>query len=163
MRTGHRTRSPPRPERTTSDSDTSRKGGDGAVGDGLQDDGLREKAGAERGRGEKVADWADGRLGLYSLMRGKARKAFPDHWSFLLGEISLYSFVVVIITGVYLTLFFHPSMNQVEYHGSYAPLRGQLVSEAFDSTMHISFDVRGGLLIRQAHHWAALVFVAAIF
>ncbi|MFE7168581.1 cytochrome bc complex cytochrome b subunit [Streptomyces sp. NPDC057616] len=95
-------------------------------------------------------------------MRGKARKAFPDHWSFLLGEISLYSFVVVIITGVYLTLFFHPSMNQVEYHGSYAPLRGRLVSEAFDSTMHISFDVRGGLLIRQAHHWAALVFVAAL-
>ncbi|MFG2793193.1 cytochrome bc complex cytochrome b subunit [Streptomyces sp. NPDC048419] len=125
-------------------------------------DGLQENDEPERGRGERVADWADGRLGLYSLMRGKARKAFPDHWSFLLGEISLYSFVVVVITGVYLTLFFHPSMNQVEYHGSYAPLRGQMVSEAFDSTMHISFDVRGGLLIRQAHHWAALVFVAAM-
>jgi ubiquinol-cytochrome c reductase cytochrome b subunit len=126
------------------------------------DDAGQNKDVQERGRGERVAEWADGRLGLYGLLRGKARKAFPDHWSFLLGEISLYSFVVIIVTGIYLTLFFHPSMNQVEYHGSYAPLRGQTVSEAFDSTMHISFDVRGGLLIRQAHHWAALVFVAAM-
>ncbi|MEV0204867.1 cytochrome bc complex cytochrome b subunit [Streptomyces sp. NPDC050788] len=126
------------------------------------DDAGQNKDVQERGRGERVAEWADGRLGLHGLLRGKARKAFPDHWSFLLGEISLYSFVVIIVTGIYLTLFFHPSMNQVEYHGSYAPLRGQTVSEAFDSTMHISFDVRGGLLIRQAHHWAALVFVAAM-
>ncbi|MFE4626718.1 cytochrome bc1 complex cytochrome b subunit [Streptomyces mirabilis] len=115
-----------------------------------------------RHKGERTAEWADGRLGLYSLVRAKARRAFPDHWSFMLGEISLYSFVVIIVTGIYLTLFFHPSMNAVEYNGSYSPLRGQMVSEAFDSTMRISFDVRGGLLIRQAHHWAALVFVAAV-
>ncbi|MFI1034172.1 cytochrome bc complex cytochrome b subunit [Streptomyces sp. NPDC020951] len=113
-------------------------------------------------KGERVAAWADGRLGVYSQVRAKARKAFPDHWSFMLGEICLYSFIIIIVTGVYLTLYFHPSMNQVEYTGSYAPLRGQLVSEAFNSTMHISFDVRGGLLIRQAHHWAALVFVGAM-
>jgi ubiquinol-cytochrome c reductase cytochrome b subunit len=100
--------------------------------------------------------------GLRVRMREKARRAFPDHWSFVLGEICLYSFVVLVVTGVYLTFYFHPSMKQVEYHGSYAPLRGQLVSEAFDSTLHISFDVRGGLLIRQAHHWAALVFVASL-
>lgn len=113
-------------------------------------------------RGERVAEWADSRLGVYGAVRARARRAFPDHWSFLLGEICLYSFVVIVVTGVYLTLYFHPSMNQVEYHGSYVPLQGQMVSEAFDSTMHISFDVRGGLLIRQAHHWAALVFVAAL-
>jgi len=113
-------------------------------------------------KGEKVADWADGRLGVRRLVRGKARRVFPDHWSFLLGEICLYSFIVLIVTGVYLTFYFHPSMKEVQYNGSYAPLRGQMVSEAFDSTMHISFDVRGGLLIRQAHHWAALIFVAAI-
>jgi ubiquinol-cytochrome c reductase cytochrome b subunit len=94
--------------------------------------------------------------------RERIRKIFPDHWSFVLGEISLYSFVVLLITGVYLSLYFHPSMKEVRYDGRYAPLRGQLVSEAFDSTLHISFDVRGGLLIRQAHHWAALVFVAAL-
>ena len=91
------------------------------------------------------------------------RKIFPDHWSFMLGEICLYSFIIIILTGVYLTLFFHPSMNEVTYHGSYVPLQGQLMSEAFNSTMHISFDVRGGLLIRQIHHWAALIFVAGMF
>ncbi|WP_423835575.1 cytochrome b [Streptomyces tubbatahanensis] len=113
--------------------------------------------------GEKVADWADGRLGIYTLARANVRKIFPDHWSFLLGEIALYSFVVIILTGVYLTLFFHPSMNEVEYHGSYVPLQGVRMSEAFKSTLDISFDVRGGLLVRQIHHWGALIFVAAIF
>ncbi|MGW0705529.1 cytochrome bc1 complex cytochrome b subunit [Streptomyces sp. NPDC002643] len=127
------------------------------MGDGSRDSGARP-----RRKGERLADWADGRLGVHGLIRTGARKAFPDHWSFLLGEICLYSFVIVVVTGVYLTLFFHPSMNEVVYQGGYAPLRGQRVSEAFDSTMRISFDVRGGLLIRQAHHWGALVFVAAM-
>ncbi|WP_438829237.1 cytochrome bc1 complex cytochrome b subunit [Streptomyces adonidis] len=118
--------------------------------------------GTDMGDGARVAEWFEGRLGSSGSLREKARRAFPDHWSFMLGEICLYSFLIIIVTGVYLTLYFHPSMEQVEYQGSYAPLKGQLVSEAFDSTMHISFDVRGGLLIRQAHHWAALVFVAAM-
>ncbi|WP_225076853.1 MULTISPECIES: ubiquinol-cytochrome c reductase cytochrome b subunit [unclassified Streptomyces] len=90
------------------------------------------------------------------------RKAFPEHWSFLLGELALYSLVLLVLTGVWLTLFFQPGMREVAYSGSYAPLRGVLMSEAFDSTLRISFDIRGGLLLRQAHHWAALVFVAAI-
>ncbi|WUB67917.1 ubiquinol-cytochrome c reductase cytochrome b subunit [Streptomyces sp. NBC_00582] len=90
------------------------------------------------------------------------RKAFPDHWSFLLGEIALYSLVVLLLTGVWLTFFFDPEMREVVYHGPYAPLDGTLMSGAFDSTLRISFEVRGGLLIRQTHHWAALVFVAAI-
>lgn len=112
--------------------------------------------------GERIADWASGRLGGRGRVRESARRAFPDHWSFMLGEICLYSFLVIVVTGVYLTLFFHPSMKEVTYQGSYAPLRGQPVSEAFDSTLHISLDVRGGLLIRQVDHWAALVFVAAM-
>ncbi|AZQ32576.1 cytochrome bc complex cytochrome b subunit [Streptomyces cyaneochromogenes] len=114
------------------------------------------------GRGERVADWFDGRLGIHSLGRKYLRKVFPDHWSFLLGEICLYSFVVLILTGVYLTFFFHPSMNEVTYHGSYLPLNGVRMSEAYASTLDISFDVRGGLLMRQLHHWAALVFVAGM-
>ncbi|MFJ3776831.1 cytochrome bc complex cytochrome b subunit [Streptomyces sp. NPDC090075] len=127
------------------------------MGEQSQDDDERRG-----GTGEKVADWVDGRLGVQRLVGAKARRAaFPDHWSFLLGEICLYSFVVLVVTGVYLTLYFHPSMNQVRYDGGYAPLKGRMVSEAYDSTLHISFDVRGGLLIRQAHHWAALVFVGA--
>ncbi|MFG2656280.1 cytochrome bc complex cytochrome b subunit [Streptomyces sp. NPDC048425] len=112
--------------------------------------------------GERLADWADGRLGLHTLSRKYLRKVFPDHWSFLLGEVCLYTFVILVLTGVYLTLFFHPSMNEVEYHGSYVPLNGIRMSEAYASTLDISFDVRGGLLIRQIHHWAALIFVAAM-
>ncbi|MEU0383363.1 cytochrome bc1 complex cytochrome b subunit [Streptomyces chartreusis] len=114
------------------------------------------------GRGERLADWFDGRLGIHTLGRKYLRKVFPDHWSFLLGEICLYSFVVLVLTGVYLTLFFHPSMNEVTYQGSYTPLNGVRMSEAYASTLDISFDVRGGLLIRQLHHWAALVFVAGM-
>ncbi|MDO0932383.1 cytochrome bc complex cytochrome b subunit [Streptomyces sp. DG2A-72] len=114
------------------------------------------------GRGEKLADWADGRLGIYGLAKAQMRKVFPDHPSFLLGEVALYSFIVLILTGVYLTLFFEPSMVEVEYHGSYEPLNGVLMTRAFESTLEISFDVRGGLLMRQIHHWAALVFVSAM-
>jgi ubiquinol-cytochrome c reductase cytochrome b subunit len=118
---------------------------------------------AQAPRGARLADWTDGRLGLYALAKSNLRKIFPDHWSFMLGEISLYTFIVIIITGVYLTLFFHPSMNEVTYRGPYAPLSGITVSEAFASTMDISFDVRGGLLVRQIHHWSAIIFIAAMF
>ncbi|MGW3459987.1 cytochrome bc1 complex cytochrome b subunit [Streptomyces olivaceoviridis] len=104
----------------------------------------------------------DRRSPVSELSARLLRKAFPDHWSFLLGEIALYSFVVLVLTGSYLTLYFDPSLAEVPYSGSYEPLRGLLVSKAYESTLHISFDVRGGLLIRQMHHWSALVFVAAI-
>ncbi|MFF4020920.1 cytochrome bc complex cytochrome b subunit [Streptomyces sp. NPDC001843] len=114
-----------------------------------------------RPRARRVADELDARLPLYEG-GGLLRKAFPHHWSFFLGELALYSFVVLLLTGVWLTLFFHPSMTEVVYNGSYRPLDGVRMSEAYRSTLHISFDVRGGLLIRQLHHWAALVFVAAI-
>ncbi|MBI0378802.1 cytochrome bc complex cytochrome b subunit, partial [Streptomyces albiflaviniger] len=113
--------------------------------------------------GERVADWADGRLGISSLAKANMRKIFPDHWSFMLGEVCLYSFIVIILTGVYLTLFFHPSMSEVVYEGPYVPMQGVRMSEAFQSTLDISFEVRGGLLIRQIHHWAALVFLAGMF
>ncbi|MFF9409459.1 cytochrome bc complex cytochrome b subunit [Streptomyces anandii] len=105
---------------------------------------------------------ADRRAPVSELAGQLLRKAFPDHWSFLLGEIALYSFAVLVLTGSFLTLFFDPSLAEAPYTGSYAPLRGLLVSKAYESTLHLSFDVRGGLLMRQMHHWAALVFVAAI-
>lgn len=107
--------------------------------------------------------WADDRLGLGKISRVALRKVFPDHWSFLLGEIALYSFIVLLITGVFLTIWFKPSMAETEYMGSYQLLKGIPVSEAFASTLDISFDVRGGLLLRQIHHWGALLFVAAAF
>ncbi|MFJ6213864.1 cytochrome bc complex cytochrome b subunit [Streptomyces sp. NPDC092296] len=113
-------------------------------------------------KAEAAADWADGRLGIYGLAKSNLRKIFPDHWSFMLGEICLYTFIIIILTGVYLTLFFKPSMGEVVYHGTYQPLNGIRMSEAYASTLDISFDVRGGLLIRQIHHWAAILFVAAM-
>ena len=112
--------------------------------------------------GGKGAGWLDDRLGNSSFIRRQLNKVFPDHWSFMLGEIALYSFIVILLTGVYLTLWFKPSMIEVVYDGSYAPLKGVKMSEAMASTLDISFDVRGGLLIRQIHHMAALFFVAAI-
>ena len=90
------------------------------------------------------------------------RFARADRWSLMFGEIALYTFVVLAATGVYLAVFFDPAMKRVAYHGSYAPLRGVPVSKAYESTLHLSFDVRGGLLMRQIHHWAALIFVAAV-
>ncbi|WP_432036758.1 cytochrome bc1 complex cytochrome b subunit [Streptomyces cucumeris] len=127
---------------------------------------ARDNDAQRRGKasaGERVADWADGRLGIYSMAKANMRKIFPDHWSFMLGEVALYSFIIIILTGVYLTLFFHPSMGEVVYHGPYEPMQGVRMSEAFASTLDISFEVRGGLLIRQIHHWAALIFLAAMF
>ncbi|MFI6940931.1 cytochrome bc complex cytochrome b subunit [Streptomyces sp. NPDC050418] len=117
---------------------------------------------AQPAKGERLADWADGRLGIYAMAKSQMRKVFPDHPSFMLGEICLYSFIILILTGTWLTLFFEPSMIEVEYEGSYEPLKGVLMSRAFESTVEISMDVRGGLLIRQIHHWAALVFVAGM-
>ncbi|TDC86018.1 cytochrome b N-terminal domain-containing protein [Actinomadura sp. 7K507] len=90
------------------------------------------------------------------------RKAFSDHWSFLLGEIAVHSLVVLLLTGVYLTLFFVPSLKEVTYDGSYGPLQGVRMSEAYASTLHIGFDVRGGSLIRQIHHLAAVIFTVAV-
>ena len=104
----------------------------------------------------------DDRFGPARFLARAMKKVFPDHWSFLLGEIAMYSFIILVVTGVFLTFFFKPSMNGVVYHGSYVPLRGTRMSEAYDSTLHISFDVRGGLLMRQIHHWATLTFLAAI-
>jgi ubiquinol-cytochrome c reductase cytochrome b subunit len=110
----------------------------------------------------RLVRWFDNRLGGTRFTRKALDKVFPDHWSFMLGEIALYCFVVLVLTGVFLTFFFHASAEQVVYQGSYAPLDGVQMSEAYRSTLTISFDVRAGLVIRQIHHWAALVFIGAI-
>ncbi|MFI7124090.1 cytochrome bc complex cytochrome b subunit [Nonomuraea sp. NPDC050153] len=104
----------------------------------------------------------DDRIGGANFLKRNLRKIFPDHWSFLLGEIALYSFVILLLTGTFLTFWFKPSMMEVAYDGSYAPLKGVMMSEAYASSLEISFDVRGGLLMRQMHHWAALMFVAGM-
>ncbi len=109
-----------------------------------------------------AANYIDERTSMSGIVRELGRKIFPDHWSFMLGEVALYSFVVILLTGTFLTFFYDPSMTEVEYHGSYVPLKGLEMSAAMASSLDISFDVRGGLLMRQVHHWAALLFVASI-
>jgi quinol---cytochrome-c reductase cytochrome b subunit len=111
---------------------------------------------------ETTGVFLDDRLRAAKATTAFLRKLYPDHWSFLLGEIALYSFIILLLTGTFLTFFFQPSMSEVIYHGTYTPLRGVRMSDAYASTLNISFDVRGGLLMRQIHHWAALLFLAAI-
>jgi len=104
----------------------------------------------------------DDRLQVATPLRRLFNKVFPDHWSFLLGEVALYSFIVLLLTGTFLALFFDPSAREVKYDGSFTPLRGQMMSQAYNTALNISFEVRGGLIMRQMHHWAALLFMAAI-
>ncbi|MGH9076207.1 MAG: cytochrome bc1 complex cytochrome b subunit, partial [Acidimicrobiales bacterium] len=107
-------------------------------------------------------DELDDRLGSSHWLRSAMDKIFPDHWSFMVGEIAMYTLVILIITGVYLTAFYHASNTIVTYHGSYKPLDGVRMTEAYQSVINISFDVRAGLVMRQIHHWAAVVFLAAV-
>src|SRR5205807_249299 len=119
---------------------------------------------AEPGRAviRGVVRYLDERSGGAPFLRKALRYVFPDHWSFLLGEVALYAFVVLVGTGIYLTLFFDPSTAPTYYHGQYQPLRGLEMTHAYRSVVDISFKVKAGLLIRQTHHWAADVFVVAI-
>ncbi len=110
----------------------------------------------------KAALEVDDRLIVAGALRRTLNKVFPDHWSFLLGEIALYSFVILLLSGTYLTFFYDPSLTEVVYEGTYAPLRGLEMSRAYETALSLSFDVRGGLFVRQLHHWAALLFVASI-
>jgi ubiquinol-cytochrome c reductase cytochrome b subunit len=109
-----------------------------------------------------VAGWLDDRTGAAKPVGYLMKKVFPDHWSFMLGEVAMYSMIICLLSGTFLTFWFVPSAGQVVYDGSYLPLRGITMSEAFRSTVDISFDIRGGLLIRQIHHWAALMFIVAL-
>jgi ubiquinol-cytochrome c reductase cytochrome b subunit len=126
----------------------------------------KTEAAAPLGKGMRftnaAANYIDERTSISGLVKEVGRKIFPDHWSFMLGEVALYSFVAILLSGTFLTFFFEPSMTEVHYEGSYIPLKGIEMSAAYSSALDISFDVRGGLLMRQVHHWAALLFVASI-
>jgi ubiquinol-cytochrome c reductase cytochrome b subunit len=108
-----------------------------------------------------TANYLDERVGVGGILKTFGRKVFPDHWSFMLGEVALYSFVILLISGTFLTFFYQPAMTEVVYDGSYLPLKGTQMSIAYASSLDISFEIRGGMLMRQAHHWSALLFVAA--
>lgn len=106
-----------------------------------------------------IGNNVDERYTVSGLLRPQINKVFPTHWSFMLGEIALYSFIILLLTGVYLTLFFDPSITKVIYDGAYLPLKGVEMSRAYETALNISFEVRGGLFVRQMHHWAALMFM----
>ena len=110
----------------------------------------------------RIAHYVDQRVGASGIIKEFGRKIFPDHWSFMFGEVALYSLVILIISGTFLTFFFNPTMVSVTYDGSYVPMKGTHMSAAYASALDISFDVRGGLLMRQIHHWAALMFMMAM-
>jgi ubiquinol-cytochrome c reductase cytochrome b subunit len=121
------------------------------------------RAAEKRSEAEKAGlDFVDDRLGSSSFVQSAMDKIFPDHWSFMVGEIAMYCFVVLLITGTYLALYYSPSSADVVYRGPYHPLDGQTMSAAYASVLKISFQVRAGLVMRQVHHWAAVVFMAAI-
>ena len=109
-----------------------------------------------------VAGWIDDRTGGAKAVGPLMKKVFPDHWSFMLGEIAMYSMIICLLSGVFLTFWFVPSAGDVVYNGSFVPLKGVSMSEAYASTLKIAFDIRGGLIIRQIHHWAALIFIVAV-
>jgi quinol---cytochrome-c reductase cytochrome b subunit len=109
-----------------------------------------------------VVEGLDERLHAASFAKRSLRKVFPDHWAFMLGEIALYCFLILVLTGTFLTFFYVASAETTTYHGPYAPLQGRHVSAAYDSVLRLSFEVRAGLVMRQIHHWAAVVFVGAI-
>jgi len=110
----------------------------------------------------QAADNIDSRYTASGLLRPQLNKVFPTHWSFMLGEMALYSFIILLLTGVYLALFFDPSITKVIYQGGYLPLNGVEMSRAYATALDISFEVRGGLFVRQMHHWAALMFMMAM-
>src|SRR3954451_18722498 len=109
-----------------------------------------------------VGKGVDERFQVATPLRALLNKVFPDHWSFLLGEIALFSFIILLLTGTFLTLFYDPSMQEVAYQGAYPALRGTEMSAAYASSLDLSFEVRGGLFMRQMRHWAALLFMASI-
>lgn len=110
----------------------------------------------------RIANFVDTRVGGSSIVKEFGRKVFPDHWSFMFGEVALYSFVILLLSGTFLALWFDPTMTSTEYTGSYVPMQGVEMSGAYASTLDISFDIRGGLFLRQLHHWSALLFVMAL-
>ena len=111
---------------------------------------------------EVTARWLDDRLGAAAWARKMLRKPYPSHWSFLIGEIALFALIVLFLTGTFLALFYRPDTRLVTYVGPYVPLQGEEISAAYESVLRLSFEVRAGLLMRQIHHHAANVFMAAM-
>src|SRR6201989_3399486 len=129
---------------------------------GVQDHRPGRRGSCHLSRGH-VVTWTGGKgIRMRALARRLYRRSRADRWSSLFGQVAVYSFVVTGVPGGFLLFYYKPSMTQVSYQGSYRKLDGVPMSQAYQSTLDISFDVRGGLLMRPMHHWAALLFIAAV-
>jgi ubiquinol-cytochrome c reductase cytochrome b subunit len=111
---------------------------------------------------QRAMDSSVGGRRLIAFVAAARLRMVPRHWTGVFGIITMACTAVLFGTGLFLMLFYVPSSERVVYDGAYAPLHGVEMSHALASTLGISFDVRGGLLLRQAHHWAALLLPAAI-
>jgi len=96
----------------------------------------------------------DSRLDLDRLFGKFKDKAFPLHGTFFLGELALFSFVTLVLTGTFLGLFYEPSIRLVE-------LAGEQVPAAYASVVKID-NLSVGLLVRRIHHWSAQIMIAAV-
>ena len=112
-------------------------------------------------RADRLYDWFDTRLDLADGQTFLG-KAFPAEDSFLLGEVAIFCFLFLVLSGVFLGFFYEPSTSDVEYDGSVAEFQGEEMPEAFVSVLHITYTVPFGMFIRRLHHWAAHLFVASI-
>ncbi|WP_291430149.1 cytochrome bc complex cytochrome b subunit [Deinococcus sp.] len=105
--------------------------------------------------------WLDDRLHISRLNDKFLRKAFPVHHSFFLGEITLFSLIVLILTGILLALSYEPSNSLVV--NTFDPgtvTKPNLVPAAYHSALKINAMPFGDML-RRVHHWMANIMVAA--
>ena len=89
------------------------------------------------------------RLGLDALEGLASKKRVPFHRStpfYYLGGMALFLFLVQIVTGILLSLYYKPSPDQ-----------------AFESVRAIVTEIDFGWLIRSAHSWSANLLVAVLF
>ena len=117
------------------------------------------------GGGNQTADAEVGRTQRFRLataVRQRFDQVFPTHWSSLLAQVAVGSFIVLVLSGIYLEFFFDPSMADTVYNGPYENLHGVGMTHAFQSTLAITFEHRGGLFIRQLHNWASSLFIASL-
>ncbi len=105
-------------------------------------------AATDRSMWGKIWGFADERLGLKDLVEFAAKKEVPQHahsfWYYL-GGITLFFFVVQVITGILLLVYYRPG------------------PEAYDSVRRITYDIDFGWLLRSTHSWSANLMVLALF
>jgi ubiquinol-cytochrome c reductase cytochrome b subunit len=111
---------------------------------------------------DAIGDALEERLAFRAALRRAKRRLFPGHWSFLLGEVTLFSFVALVLSGVYLALFYRASTTTLVYAGADPSFEGLSLPDAFASVLDLSVGVPFGLVLRRFHHFAAHLFLGSL-